>query len=450
MTENHGLNTPSLGAENWHIPLNNNFNYLDSAIEIRDIKSNLPNYQPKQGAKYFATDTEKQFIGTGYSWAPIQTSGKSPSFDAVSSNKFNNIQVANSSQTIQEAHDALPEQGGRIYVSVDEYTEENNLPIVFSKPTILEGPGWGDPFASAGVLDWSSNTSDTIFRVDNGADQVRFSSGIRNLHVRGGNRIIDIGHGGHFDVTKCFFEDADTNIIRFLSEGGGLFFNFEHCRFENAGGTGVDMTPPPDGLLPNMGVFRCTTVDRSGGIGVHAKGVNVLFEQSAFQRSDEEGIRSGDNANVTNVGIQNCYFEGNGGSGSTDADIRLLDAGSNCSAVLNTYHSAAGSSAGRAVYMHDGYRHMASMIRGPNANVEISQYTSDCQVGWVDPRGSVTVASGATRPRVNGLGVASGNAEEPKASNWFIGETVEWTDTGDGSGDGLYLLQHNGTWRRMA
>lgn len=52
--------------------------------------------------------------------------------------------------------------------------------------------------------------------------------------------------------------------------------------------------------------------------------------------------------------------------------------------------------------------------------------------------------------KVNGLWTASGAADTPTASNYQPGEMVDWTDTADASGDGVYLLAADGTtWVAM-
>ena len=64
-TPNHGYNVPNKGDPNWHEPLNENFEQYDSDIEIRDEDANKGNYEPKQGAKFLATDTETVYVGDG-------------------------------------------------------------------------------------------------------------------------------------------------------------------------------------------------------------------------------------------------------------------------------------------------------------------------------------------------------------------------------------------------
>ncbi|QSG11332.1 Uncharacterized protein HSBGL_0902 [Halapricum desulfuricans] len=71
MTDNHGYNTPPQGELDWHVPLNENFNAIDTDIEIRDENENRSNYEPKQGAKYLATDTGDVYLGDGTDWQSL-------------------------------------------------------------------------------------------------------------------------------------------------------------------------------------------------------------------------------------------------------------------------------------------------------------------------------------------------------------------------------------------
>lgn len=82
MTKNHDYNTPDEGVSDWHVPLNTNFEQLDTDIEIRDIESQLESYQPKEGAKFFAVDTGGIFVGDGETWSrtPVTSLSVSDSF----------------------------------------------------------------------------------------------------------------------------------------------------------------------------------------------------------------------------------------------------------------------------------------------------------------------------------------------------------------------------------
>lgn len=75
MTTNHNYNTPPRGTENWDVPLNENFEQLDTSIEIRDNDANRSEYEPKQGAKFLAVDTKKVYLGDGNQWTHLATLG---------------------------------------------------------------------------------------------------------------------------------------------------------------------------------------------------------------------------------------------------------------------------------------------------------------------------------------------------------------------------------------
>jgi len=67
-TPNHSYNVPDEGAQDWHIPLNENFRQYDTDIELRGPQSELTSNQPKDGAKFLATDTGRIYVGDGSRW----------------------------------------------------------------------------------------------------------------------------------------------------------------------------------------------------------------------------------------------------------------------------------------------------------------------------------------------------------------------------------------------
>ncbi|SFR73870.1 hypothetical protein SAMN04487947_4033 [Halogeometricum rufum] len=74
MTSNHEYETPDEGTVDWHLPLNQNFDSIDTDVEVRDVESNLDAYTPSAGAKFLATDTGVRYLGDGQAWvkAPSQ------------------------------------------------------------------------------------------------------------------------------------------------------------------------------------------------------------------------------------------------------------------------------------------------------------------------------------------------------------------------------------------
>lgn len=68
---NHRYNTPSEGATDWHVPLNENFRRLNADVEIRDREANRDGYEPAAGAKFLATDTGNRYVGDGSTWTRL-------------------------------------------------------------------------------------------------------------------------------------------------------------------------------------------------------------------------------------------------------------------------------------------------------------------------------------------------------------------------------------------
>jgi hypothetical protein len=75
-TPNHEYETPDEGASDWHEPLNSNFEQHDTDIEIRDTSDSLDDYEPKDGAKFLATDTGVVYTGDGSDWNESHTLGR--------------------------------------------------------------------------------------------------------------------------------------------------------------------------------------------------------------------------------------------------------------------------------------------------------------------------------------------------------------------------------------
>lgn len=77
-TSNHDYNIPEQGQSDWHIPINENIRQHDTDVEIRDIEANRSDYEPKDGAKFFSTDTGRVYLGDGSSWTELASTGENP------------------------------------------------------------------------------------------------------------------------------------------------------------------------------------------------------------------------------------------------------------------------------------------------------------------------------------------------------------------------------------
>lgn len=65
-------NTPDPGTQNWHEPLNENFDALETDVEIRAAGAPDPaDFEPREGAKYLDTDTGEVYLGDGTDWNSI-------------------------------------------------------------------------------------------------------------------------------------------------------------------------------------------------------------------------------------------------------------------------------------------------------------------------------------------------------------------------------------------
>lgn len=70
-TPNHNYNVPEAGSQNWHNPLNENFETLEVEVEIRDDGDPDTNgYEPEAGTKYLDTENGTIFLGIGSAWEP--------------------------------------------------------------------------------------------------------------------------------------------------------------------------------------------------------------------------------------------------------------------------------------------------------------------------------------------------------------------------------------------
>ena len=442
MTENHDLHTPEKGTRNWHNPLNANFTKLDNKVEIRGKSAERSNYTPAAGVKYFSTDTGNIYLGDGDGWKELPSSGQTPSFNSVSTDRINDVQIANERQTIQEAHDALPSfaDGGRIVVT-PSYDAGDSLPIRITKPVVISGQGWGQ---NQGVV-YSGNTTDTVFELELEQNYGRAAMIFQNLRVVGGKIGVEILDANRTAFRDCLFHGQDQNNVNFVADGFTGWVLFDHCWMHSAGDVGLDMRVPSGNTEPNATWINNTSVGDAGAQGICLNGLGTVMNGGSVEGCASEGIRAEGATNAST--INGVYFEQNAQSGGEDANIYVT--GAYGTQIKNTFHTDAGTPASNAILEQDGYYTNIDGVYGPNAAVNL-RYSTDPSVRGVTPQGTITVNSGVTRPRVNGLGRARGNAEEPTPSNWQMGELVEWTDTGGGSGDGIYLLNHLGSWNKIA
>lgn len=123
MTRNHGYETPQEGTTDWHIPLNRNFERLDTDIEIRDVEANRGDYEPKPGAKFFATDTGAIYVGDGDSWTEV---GGGPTIDTATATGDGSTRVFSLSHSLGSAPSAAFVQARNEAASAGFWTNDEN------------------------------------------------------------------------------------------------------------------------------------------------------------------------------------------------------------------------------------------------------------------------------------------------------------------------------------
>jgi len=72
-TNNHDYEKPEAGTTDWHIPLNENFDRLDSDVVVVDVESNWSDYAPNDDQVFLADDTGTVFVGDGSQWVRLGT-----------------------------------------------------------------------------------------------------------------------------------------------------------------------------------------------------------------------------------------------------------------------------------------------------------------------------------------------------------------------------------------
>lgn len=71
-TDNHGYHIPTPGTQNWHEPLNENFERLETEVELRDQgPPGEHGYEPDAGAKYIDIADGRMYLGDGEEWTSL-------------------------------------------------------------------------------------------------------------------------------------------------------------------------------------------------------------------------------------------------------------------------------------------------------------------------------------------------------------------------------------------
>lgn len=205
------------------------------------------------------------------------------------------------------------------------------------------------------------------------------------------------------------------------------------------------------------------TVHVGGNVELHDPGNESKLVHIV---SDGNGVSIGNRFDVElKGGAEQVVFETNNGGWVNGLDMPIMSwpRGSTVSIVHRNTVGAAG--AGRA-FVHGEIQ--AGDVSDYVIRNETSQTPSIHFSGQIyDPANSAIAAVDGPGIRchqtrlaaahvnfgagttINGFGVESANAETPTAANYHTGDEVDFTDSGDGSGNGVYVLLPDGTWSKI-
>jgi hypothetical protein len=235
MTRNHDYRTPPRGAANWHEPLNENFERLDRDVEVRDRSTARDEYDPTQGAKFYAVDTGELYLGDGERWrlqGSVSRASAKPDllrvFGAdrggapVFSSEYDLEGFDDIGDAVQTAHDDLVSAGrrtgGAIELPVGTY--DLDTPIEFVIPISLIGRGGSDWYRNApgtlGVntrLNWVGGSADVLTVRATEDSLLRNPSHVPGVHLEGFLLTNDGGNASrlvHLDGTDTY---ADGTVV---------------------------------------------------------------------------------------------------------------------------------------------------------------------------------------------------------------------------------------------
>lgn len=248
-TPNHNYNTPGEGTTNWHIPLNENFDNLDTDVEVRGLDSEKAEYEPKKGAKYEATDSGGIYLGDGDSWILADRNvntieSNSGRFGRLWDSKDNGIAIV--APSISSAFDTI--QGainsGYLHIQLAEDITEGNITVPSTRiPFRLEGIGDGRP-----VINDPQN-GNPVITVEDSVDTGDCL--IQDFGIAGGvdsGPAFDLSSGPNNAAVNWQMKNIESNAGPWLL--GGFRHTLYHCKVENV--SEVPITKKKKDIYPSI------------------------------------------------------------------------------------------------------------------------------------------------------------------------------------------------------
>ena len=340
MANNHEYNTPDEGRTDWHLPLNDNFEQLDTDVEVRDREDTLGSYQPKDGAKFFAVDTGAVFLGDGTEWsaAPQAVLSIDESFQLPVAESDPDTPAVGElwfRQDLGELRvgttDGVRTLSGSTGETVDEEPVDDSTSYDVVEP--FDDSGWIETFGEEWDYGVGSNTSirsvegregnQLQMRVPDGENRGVYT--VHNHQKRTGSGLTECYHSFYLRFEPGFYDDLndDGKLPGFAGRNG----TSEGAGGNPARGTGWSARMGWDDPWDHGGSdipldWYIYHMDAGGSYGEHD--LIALLEEGRWYRI-EQYLDIGEPN--TNDGVLRCWVDGN--LEYDRSDLRWRESGGN-------------------------------------------------------------------------------------------------------------------------
>jgi hypothetical protein len=354
-TPNHEYNVPAEGDENWHQPLNANFEALEVDIELRDEggpTEGTNDYDPADGAKYLDTATGLVYLADGSTWNQV--------FD-LSGSGGGGIQGLS----------------GGDGINPDTIGDGDTLTAAWGDATSLDSNGDINDFSGATDLDSAGTVSQLSGSVTGGQTltsiagtnlnidsngQLNASGGSGGIQGLSGGDGINPGSIGDGDTLTVAWGDAasldlngNVDAGRYMTTSGGQVDFAGPAEWSNAGSTGTNTASGTDAVVAGGESNEASNLNATvaGGKNNVASGVNSTVGGGEDNEANGDGTIGGGISNVTSAGNTvvsggtnnesrtNGSTVGGGALNIADAEYATV-AGGNNNLVTGDYGTIAG------------------------------------------------------------------------------------------------------------
>jgi hypothetical protein len=339
-TPNHKYNAPAAGTNNWHVPLNENFENLDLDIEVRDSEANKGDYEPKPGAKFEATDSGAVYYGNGSSWVLADRKVKSLVADEIGSRAqaadvviyedsgsyvamSQTGRVASGSDAGSVIQSAVDDAGVGGVVQVGSGTFKCGTGITLHESQWLRGAGM---FQTTLVGTNELAGQMIAAQDDNGSNE--------NDRIRVSEMTIDMDNQGNAAIQIAVAQTCIVERVNAVNAGGRTFDN-------TSGGIMIRSNQTPesntDQWIIGCRTENCSHVSIDAGAGGWEGARTIIYGNRCLNPNSTGGFTHGISVEkVDNATVANNVFVENDGNGPRWSPALNINGSSNTTVIGNT------------------------------------------------------------------------------------------------------------------